>query len=252
MTEKKNRIQNLPDLGSRPRKIDLTPRMSNFIPSPNPSKSPLWNVLKVTLEPSGHLVWSWGPPGGHGLVGHLTHFQIFGAFFQPIIGMITDRHPAPYSPVLGMIFTLSGLVSLAFAKYYELILISVALIGIGSSIFHPEATRMARYAAGGQQGLALGIFQVGGQSGGALGPLFAALIIVPWGLSSLSWFSALGILAIVLLFWIGKQQHRIRAEFSTMQEQRKIKTGSPVHGTRIISLGLFVLTFLMFIKNLKK
>ena len=71
-------------------------------------------------------------------------FQIFGAFFQPIIGMITDRHPAPYSPVLGMIFTLSGLVSLAFAQNYESILISVALIGIGSSIFHPEATRMAR------------------------------------------------------------------------------------------------------------
>ena len=72
----------MPDLGSRPRKIDLSPRMSNFISSPNPSKSPLWNVLKVTLEPSGHLVWSWGPPGGHGLVGHLTHFQIFLAFFQ--------------------------------------------------------------------------------------------------------------------------------------------------------------------------
>ena len=176
-------------------------------------------------------------------------FQIFGAFLQPIIGMITDRHPAPYSPVLGMVFTLSGLVSLAFAQNYESILISVALIGIGSSIFHPEATRMARYAAGGQQGLAQGIFQVGGQSGGALGPLFAALIIVPWGLSSLSWFSALGILAIVLLFWIGKQQNRIRAEFSTMQEQRKIKTVSPVHGTLTICLGLFVLTFLMFIKN---
>ena len=72
----------MPDLGSRPRKIDLTPRMSNLIPSPNPSKSPLWNVLKVTLEPSDHLVWSWGPPGGHGLVGHLTHFQIFLAFFH--------------------------------------------------------------------------------------------------------------------------------------------------------------------------
>ena len=82
VTEKKNCIYNFSDLGSRPRKIDLTPRMSNFIPSPNPSKSPLWNVLKVTLEPSDHLVWSWGPPGGHGLVGHLTHFQIFFAFFQ--------------------------------------------------------------------------------------------------------------------------------------------------------------------------
>ena len=82
VTEKKFSHIIFSDLGARPRKIDLTPRMSNFIPSPNPSKSPLWNVLKVTLEPSDHLVWSWGPPGGHGLVGHLTHFQIFFAFFQ--------------------------------------------------------------------------------------------------------------------------------------------------------------------------
>ena len=75
-------------------------------------------------------------------------FQIAGALLQPIIGMATDRYPAPYSPVAGMIFTLSGLINLAFAQTYEMILISVALIGIGSSIFHPEATRMARYAAG--------------------------------------------------------------------------------------------------------
>ena len=78
-------------------------------------------------------------------------FQIAGAMLQPVIGMVTDRHPAPYSPVVGMMFTLSGLVSLAYAHSYSVILISVALIGIGSSIFHPEATRMARYAAGGRQ-----------------------------------------------------------------------------------------------------
>lgn len=106
-------------------------------------------------------------------------FQIAGALLQPVIGMVTDRHPAPYSPVVGMMFTLSGLVSLAFAHSYGVILVSVTLIGIGSSIFHPEATRMARYAAGGRQGLAQGIFQVGGQAGGSLGPVFAALIIVP-------------------------------------------------------------------------
>ena len=214
------------------------------------SSTHLLNDLMQSLIPASYPILKTKYALSFVQIGIITFtFQIFGAFLQPIMGMITDRHPAPYSPVLGMVFTLSGLVSLAFAQNYESILISVALIGIGSSIFHPEATRMARYAAGGQQGLAQGIFQVGGQSGGALGPLFAALIIVPWGLSSLSWFSALGILAIVLLFWIGKQQNRIRAEFSTMQEQRKIKTGSPVHGTLTICLGLFVLTFLMFIKN---
>src|SRR5690606_7071557 len=81
-------------------------------------------------------------------------FQVAGSLLQPVIGMVTDRHPAPYSPVAGMMFTISGLVSLSLAQNYGTILVSVALIGIGSSIFHPEATRMARYAAGGRQGLA--------------------------------------------------------------------------------------------------
>ena len=132
-------------------------------------------------------------------------FQIAGALLQPVIGTVTDRHPAPYSPVVGMMFTMSGLVSLAFAQTYPVILVSVALIGIGSSIFHPEATRMARYAAGGRQGLAQGIFQVGGQAGGALGPVFAALIIVPWGQPSLAWFAASALLAMMLLIWIGSK-----------------------------------------------
>ena len=131
-------------------------------------------------------------------------FQIAGALLQPVMGMVTDRYPAPYSPVVGMMFTLSGLVSLAFAQSYAMVLVSVALIGIGSSIFHPEATRMARYAAGDRQGLAQGIFQVGGQSGGALGPVFAALIIVPWGQPSLAWFAVLALLAMMLLIWLQK------------------------------------------------
>ena len=90
-------------------------------------------------------------------------FQIAGALLQPIIGMATDRYPAPYSPVVGMMFTLSGLVNLAFAQTYEIILISVTLIGVGSSIFHPEATRMARYAAGSKQGLRRVFFRSAGR-----------------------------------------------------------------------------------------
>ena len=176
-------------------------------------------------------------------------FQIAGALLQPIIGMVTDKHAAPYSPVVGMMFTLSGLVSLAFAESYETILVSVALIGIGSSIFHPEATRMARYAAGRHQGLAQGIFQVGGQTGGALGPLFAAFVIVPWGLSSLSWFAALALVAMMLLIWIGSKQRQISVEFSAMQERRKTDVDIPVHAPATIGVGLFVLTFLMFTKN---
>ena len=176
-------------------------------------------------------------------------FQIAGALLQPIIGMVTDRHAAPYSPVVGMMFTLSGLVSLAYAQSYEVILLSVAFIGIGSSIFHPEATRMARYAAGRRQGLAQGIFQVGGQTGGALGPVFAALIIVPWGLPSLAWFAALALVAMMLLIWIGSKQSHISAEFSALQEERKTDLDVQFHAPVTIGVGLFVLTFLMFTKN---
>ncbi len=177
-------------------------------------------------------------------------FQVAGAMLQPVIGMVTDRHPAPYSPVVGMMFTLSGLVSLAFAQSYSIILVSVALIGIGSSIFHPEATRMARYAAGGRQGLAQGIFQVGGQAGGALGPVFAALIIVPWGQPSLAWFALTALLAMMLLTWIGSKQRHLSAEFAAMRARRKQggdETAS--HAPRTIGIGLVVLTFLMFTKN---
>ncbi|MFP7569475.1 MFS transporter [Marivita sp. S2033] len=176
-------------------------------------------------------------------------FQIAGAMLQPVIGMATDRYPAPYSPVVGMMFTLSGLFSLAFAPSYAMILVSVALIGIGSSIFHPEATRMARYAAGRNQGLAQGIFQVGGQAGGALGPVFAALIIVPWGQPSLAWFALTALLAMLLLTWIGSKQNQIRAEFTAMRARGKASTETTSHAAATIAIGLVVLTFLMFTKN---
>lgn len=176
-------------------------------------------------------------------------FQIAGSLLQPAIGMVTDKHPAPYSPVVGMMFTLSGLVSLAFAHSYAAILVSVALIGIGSSIFHPEATRMARYAAGGQQGLAQGLLQVGGQAGGALGPVFAALIIVPWGQPSLAWFAVLALLAMALLVWIGGKQRQISAEFAATRAEGGKTGGAARHAPVTIGMGLVVLTLLMFTKN---
>ena len=177
-------------------------------------------------------------------------FQIAGSLLQPVMGMVTDRYPAPYSPVVGMMFTLSGLVSLAFALSYSMILVSVALIGIGSSIFHPEATRMARYAAGGRHGLAQGIFQVGGQAGGALGPVFAALIIVPLGQPSLAWFAATALVAMMLLAWIGSKQRQISAEFTLMRAANGKKGGATAaHAPLTIGIGLVVLTLLMFVKN---
>ncbi|MGM0583287.1 MAG: MFS transporter [Pseudomonadota bacterium] len=177
-------------------------------------------------------------------------FQIAGSLLQPVMGMVTDRHPAPYSPVVGMMFTLSGLVSLAFAPGYGMILVSVALIGIGSSIFHPEATRMARYAAGGRQGFAQGVFQVGGQAGGALGPVLAALIIVPWGQPSLAWFAVAALLAMIFLTWIGSKQREISAAFARMRATAaEGGFAPPRHAPLTIGIGLVVLTLLMFIKN---
>ena len=176
-------------------------------------------------------------------------FQVSGALLQPVVGLITDRKAAPYSPVIGMVFTFSGLISLAFAQNYQIILISVVLIGIGSSIFHPEATRMARYAAGNRQGLAQGIFQVGGQTGGALGPIFAAIILVPWGLSSLSIFASFALLAMILLVWIGSKQHEISIEFSKIQRDKKNKNELKIFSPFTIFFSLSILIFLVFTKN---
>lgn len=177
-------------------------------------------------------------------------FQIAGSLLQPVVGYVTDKHPMPYSTVLGMTFTLAGLVGLAFASSYTFILLSVGCIGIGSSIFHPEATRMARYASGGRQGLAQGLFQVGGQAGGALGPLLAALIIVPRGQTSLAWFSALALLAMMLMVWTAGKHTAIRKQIEAAKASLSdASVKHHLHSKATIALGLTVLTLLMFSKN---
>ena len=132
-------------------------------------------------------------------------FQIAASLLQPAVGFITDKRPMRYSMIVGMGFSLVGLVGLAYATGYRSLLIASACVGLGSSIFHPEATRMARNASGGRHGLAQGIFQVGGQTGGAIGPLLAAFIIVPLGQHSLGWFSIAALVAMMLLVWIAKR-----------------------------------------------
>lgn len=175
-------------------------------------------------------------------------FQIAGSLLQPVIGFYTDRRPAPYSPVIGMVFTFAGMLMLAFAGSYAVILVAVTFIGIGSSIFHPEATRMARYASGGRQGLAQGIFQVGGQAGGALGPVLAALVIVPWGQPSLAWFAVVALLAMAMLVWIGGQHNTISRQFEALRTSSGAGAQS-LHAPATIAVGLVVLTLLMFSKN---
>lgn len=131
-------------------------------------------------------------------------FQMAASLFQPFVGLYTDKKPQPYSLAIGMGFTLTGLITLSFSTSFYFILLSVALIGTGSSIFHPEASRMAHAASGGRRGLAQSIFQLGGNAGSAIGPLLAAWIIVPYGQFSVIWFSVIALLAIVILSWVGK------------------------------------------------
>ena len=177
-------------------------------------------------------------------------FQVAGSLLQPAVGFYTDRHPMPYSTIIGMTFTLFGLIGLAFASSYGFIIAAAACIGIGSSIFHPEATRMARLASGGRHGFAQGIFQVGGQAGGALGPLFAALIIVPRGQGSLVWFASAALLAMILMFWTAGQHTAIRQDVGAAKRSSATDTVSkPARAKATIAIGLITLMALMFSKN---
>jgi len=133
-------------------------------------------------------------------VGLITFtFQITASLLQPFVGQYTDKYPRPYSLAVGMGFTLAGLVTLSLATSFIAILAAVALIGVGSSIFHPEASRVAHLASGGKRGLAQSIFQLGGNAGSAIGPLLAAIIIVPHGQTNVIWFGVAAVLGIIVL-----------------------------------------------------
>ncbi|MEO6818235.1 MAG: MFS transporter [Ginsengibacter sp.] len=130
-------------------------------------------------------------------------FQLAASLLQPLVGRYTDKKPQPYSLSVGMGFTLAGLINLSYSTSFAHTLVSVALIGIGSSIFHPESSKIAYMASGGKRGLAQSIFQVGGNTGSAIGPLLAALIIVPYGLRHILYFSILALIAIFVLYKVG-------------------------------------------------
>src|SRR6202008_376021 len=139
-----------------------------------------------------------------GQIGLLTFtFQFTASLLQPMVGAMADRTPRPYSLAIGMAFSLAGLLLLAFAGNYPLLLLAAALIGTGSSVFHPESSRVARMASGGKHGLAQSVFQVGGNLGTSAGPLLAAFIVLPHGQSSVAWFSAAALLGIFLLVNVG-------------------------------------------------
>ena len=174
-------------------------------------------------------------------------FQLTASLLQPFVGLYTDHRPKPYSLAIGMGFTLVGLLLLSKANNFAMILCSAALVGMGSSIFHPEASRLARMASGGRHGFAQSFFQVGGNAGSSLGPLLAALIIVPGGQPSVAWFSLAAILAIGVLWkvgvWYRHNMYRIKR-----RSHARGKGGHPILSKGRILLALSVLITLIFSK----
>ena len=180
-------------------------------------------------------------------IGILTlAFQCTASLLQPVIGIITDKKPFPYSLPIGMGATFVGLFLLAGSHVYLMLVAAAALIGIGSAVFHPESSRVARLASGGRYGFAQATFQVGGNFGQAIGPLLAAFIIVPMGQGSVAWFSAIALLGIVILSWVARwyKAHMLA------NKGRKKSLGIHSLPRRTVMVALVVLAILTFSKNI--
>jgi FSR family fosmidomycin resistance protein-like MFS transporter len=174
-------------------------------------------------------------------------FNFTASLLQPVVGLYTDRYPKPFSLTIGMGLTLCGLLVLAAAPTYPLLVLGAALVGLGSAVFHPESSRVARVASGGRYGLAQSVFQVGGNVGSSVGPLLAALIVVPYGQSSIAWFSVAALLGMIVLFNVGSwYRHRLPL---AVPPRRAVVGGIELpHGK--IATALLVLAVLVFSKFL--
>jgi FSR family fosmidomycin resistance protein-like MFS transporter len=175
-------------------------------------------------------------------------FQLTASLLQPVVGLYTDRKPSPFSLVIGMGFTLVGLLLLSKAASYPMLLASAALVGMGSSIFHPESSRVARMASGGRHGLAQSVFQVGGYTGSALGPLLAAFIVVPRGQGSIGWFSIVALVAAIVLFNVGRwYRERIQAARKRPAPAAPAAAHMPA---RRVTTAIVILVALVFSKQI--
>jgi len=183
-----------------------------------------------------------------GQIGLITlTFQMTASLLQPVVGYFTDRRPQPFSLACGMGLTLIGLVALSRADSFVMILIAAGVIGLGSSVFHPEASRVARLASGGRHGFAQSLFQVGGNAGTALGPLLAAAIVVPYGQSSVLWFAVVALVGIAILTSVGRWYKRTLAERSTLPVGAIAEAGPAMPRAKVLS-ALAVLLALIFSK----
>lgn len=171
-------------------------------------------------------------------------FQMTSSILQPFTGLYADKHPRPYALSIGMCFTLTGLLVLAFAEYYWAILIAVSVVGFGSSVFHPTASRVTQLASGGKKSLAQSIFQVGGNGGSALGPLLAALIVLPYGQHSISWFAIAAMLAALIMVRLGawykaKLQYVVNHPLKTAELNNNISKRAKYGALAILILLVF-------------
>ncbi|NQD71760.1 MFS transporter [Sphingobacterium shayense] len=172
-------------------------------------------------------------------------FQLSASILQPFVGHYTDKKASPMSLALGMTFTLLGLFCLSLAPSFLMILLAVALVGVGSSVFHPEASRVAQMASGGQKGLAQSIFQVGGNAGSAIGPLLAALIIIPFGQSYIRWFCLFAVLGIALLSLVGRWYGR---NVHLRKPKRQVVSSGAVLSKSKVTISIVILLVLIFSK----
>jgi FSR family fosmidomycin resistance protein-like MFS transporter len=187
-----------------------------------------------------------------GQIGLLTlTFQITASLLQPLIGLYTDKRPLPYSLSIGMGSTLIGLIVLANAGHYFLLLIGAALVGLGSAVFHPESSRVTRMASGGRHGLAQSLFQVGGNFGSAIGPLLAAFIVVPRGQQSIQWFAFAALLGMIVLWQVGNwyaAQNRGRSQKAAAKPTISLPRKQVV--TAIVVLVLLVMSKYVYLTSL--
>ncbi len=182
-----------------------------------------------------------------GQVGLITlTYQLTASLLQPLIGLYTDKRPLPYSLPCGMASTLCGLMLLAFAPNFATVLLAAAFVGMGSAIFHPESSRIARLASGGQHGLAQSVFQVGGNTGTAIGPLIAAAVIVPFGQRSIAWFGLAALLGIVLLSRVSRWYAVQQATGGAAARARKAVTAP--YPRKVVIGAIAVLLVLIFSK----
>jgi FSR family fosmidomycin resistance protein-like MFS transporter len=171
--------------------------------------------------------------------------QLTASLLQPLVGLYTDHRPTPYSLPVGMTFTMVGLILVSSAPTFAIVLAAVALVGMGSAVFHPESSRVARMASGGRHGLAQSLFQVGGNAGSSLGPLLAAFIVLPAGQRSLAWFSGLALVAIMILLRVGAWYQR---HPSMTPKSRATRATESLLPRREIAWAMAVLIALIFSK----